>query len=273
MVESHAPLSLGTYLRELRQSGPGTLEEMARATRIGVRQLEALECEAFDELPAPVFVKGFIQAYCQFLGVPADEALRRYREALGEPPASDRASAPPPRTPSWSASPLLISLALLVVFGAGLLAFTVSGRRDALPPAAVAPAVPPVAPAERATVPVDAAPVAAERAPDPPAAVEQVPATIVTPRAVEGAGEQHLVVRATEPTWIRVKIGDSRTVEELLEPGASREWTSATRFLLTVGNAGGIEVELNGRPIPALGPRGAVIRGLELPPAAASSGS
>ena len=35
--------------------------------------------------------------------------------------------------------------------------------------------------------------------------------------------------------------------------------------ITTVGNAGGIEIELNGRPMPRLGQRGAVIRQLELP--------
>jgi len=70
-----------------------------------------------------------------------------------------------------------------------------------------------------------------------------------------------------------VQIGGGRTVEELLPAGASREWFSDTRFLLTVGNAGGIEVELNGRLLPSLGPKGVVIRGVSLPPAASPSGS
>ena len=44
-----------------------------------------------------------------------------------------------------------------------------------------------------------------------------------------------------------------------------REWTSDRRFVLTIGNAGGIEVVLNGRPLPPLGARGAVIHRLSLP--------
>ena len=68
-----------------------------------------------------------------------------------------------------------------------------------------------------------------------------------------------------EPTWIRVQIDDARVVEELLEAGAQREWTSDRRFVLTIGNAGGIEIVLNGRPLPSLGARGAVIHRLSLP--------
>ena len=77
-------------------------------------------------------------------------------------------------------------------------------------------------------------------------------------------------MKALEATWIRIQPDDRRAVEELLPPGATREWTAVKRFLLTVGNAGGIEIELNGRPMPPLGARGAVIRQLELPQAAAA---
>ena len=62
-----------------------------------------------------------------------------------------------------------------------------------------------------------------------------------------------------------MQTDDGRVAEELLPPGATREWTSNKRFVLTVGNAGGIELELNGRPLAPLGAKGAVIQRLELP--------
>jgi len=62
-----------------------------------------------------------------------------------------------------------------------------------------------------------------------------------------------------------VQTDDGQVAEEMLAAGATREWTSGKRFLLTVGNAGGVTVELNGRPLPSLGARGAVIRRLSLP--------
>src|SRR5213594_41676 len=122
MAEHDVSVSLGSYLRALREARQGSLEEMARATRVSVHQLEALECGSFGELPAPVFVKGFIRAYCHFLGDPPDEALRRYREILGERPVPERTIPAARAAPDWSASPVFISLVLLVVFGFGLLA-------------------------------------------------------------------------------------------------------------------------------------------------------
>jgi hypothetical protein len=81
------------------------------------------------------------------------------------------------------------------------------------------------------------------------------------------------LIKAVEPSWIRVQTDDGRVVEELLPAGASREWATERRFVVTLGNAGGVEVTLNGKTLPALGAKGAVIQRLELPPAPATSGS
>jgi hypothetical protein len=80
-------------------------------------------------------------------------------------------------------------------------------------------------------------------------------------------------MRAIEPTWIRVQVDEGQVAEELLQAGAVREWTAARRFVLTVGNAGGLELDLNGKRMPALGARGAVIQKLVLPQEAPGAGS
>jgi transcriptional regulator with XRE-family HTH domain len=256
-MAEHVPgVSVGSYLRALRQDKRASLEEMARATRVGAHQLEALEADRFTDLPAPVFVKGFIRAYCHFLGEPVDEALRRYRDMLGERPVPARSTPVLRAQANWTASPLFISFVLLVVFGGGLLALNLGLKRGSKP------AVSDPAPA----VKVQAAPPPTNPMPGPPPTAPATPAVA----AVESPTSQRLLVKAIEPTWIRIQTDDLRAVDELLPPGAIREWTAEKRFLLTVGNAGGIEIELNGRPMPRLGERGTVIRQLELPQAAAA---
>jgi cytoskeleton protein RodZ len=74
------------------------------------------------------------------------------------------------------------------------------------------------------------------------------------------------VVRASEPTWVRVRTEDGRLVEETIPAGQSREWVSNGPFTLTLGNAGGVSLELNGRPLPPLGASGAVVSRIVLPP-------
>ena len=96
--------SLGIRLCELREAKGVSLDDIARSTRIGRRQLEALETDSWGELPAPVFVKGFIRAYCEFLDVSPDEALGLYRGALGEPVKPARVASAAHTLPSRRAS-------------------------------------------------------------------------------------------------------------------------------------------------------------------------
>jgi cytoskeleton protein RodZ len=259
MEQLDAERSLGHYLRSLRESKGGSLEEMARSTRVGLRHLEALEADKLGELPAPVFVRGFIRAYCSFLNEPADGALAHYRDMLGEGrPVEPGAPAPRPAA-SWSSSPILVSLALLAAFGVGLLAINGIFKRPPKAPAPVATAP------EGVEAPKPTAAPGAETSPIPAAAPRPAAPVQADKPAPVGSPAQRLVVRAVEATWIRVQTDDGRVAEELLPPGATREWTSSKRFVLTVGNAGGIELELNGKPLAPLGAKGAVIQRLELP--------
>jgi hypothetical protein len=63
-----------------------------------------------------------------------------------------------------------------------------------------------------------------------------------------------------------VRTEDGRLIEETIPAGQSREWVSNGPFTLTIGNAGGVSLELNGRSLPPLGGRGAVISRIVLPP-------
>ena len=68
---------LGTKRRELRMS----VAEIARATRVPISSLERIEANQFDELPAEVFVKGFLKAYAKAVKVSEDDVLARYNSS------------------------------------------------------------------------------------------------------------------------------------------------------------------------------------------------
>jgi hypothetical protein len=63
-----------------------------------------------------------------------------------------------------------------------------------------------------------------------------------------------------------VRTDDGRMTEETVPAGQVREWVSNRPLVLTIGNAGGVSFELNGRKLPALGGSGAVIQRIVLPP-------
>jgi len=281
----HSATSLGGHLRALREARGGSLEDMARSTRVGIRHLEALEEERLADLPSPVFVRGFIRAYCGFLREGPEEALAFYEALAGERAAMQAASAPPrPRT-TWAPSSVLVGLALLVILAIALIVVNLTVRRTggtsvAAPAMDVSAATPIPPPTPPAAAPVAAPVETARTAPAPaPAAAPPVstpaamPAPAPTPApavARSAAGQQRLVIRAVDATWIRVQPDEGRATEELLPAGASREWSAERRFLVTIGNAGGVEVALNGKVLPPLGPKGTVIQRLELPQGPAS---
>jgi cytoskeletal protein RodZ len=288
-VESPAS-TLGAYLRSLREAKGGSLEDMARSTRVGIRHLEALEEERIADLPSPVFVRGFIRAYCSFLRESPEAALARYEELMGGRVAVQAASAPlGPRT-TWASSSLVVGLALLLVLGLGLIVLNLTVKRPvgtsvtaarikpapAAEPTVTAPPPTPqpaakAVPAHQGPAPGPATSAEPARPASPPAQTAS-PASPAAPAVPAKAGPepQRLVIRAVEPTWVRVQTDESRIAEELLPAGASREWTAERRFLLTIGNAGGIELTLNGKSLAPLGAKGTVIQRLELPPPAAS---
>jgi cytoskeleton protein RodZ len=291
--------SLGPYLRGLREAKGMSLDDIARSTRVGRRHLEALESDTFTELPAPVFVKGFIRAYCEFLDSSSDEALGLYRETTGEPAAPHGPLRPllAPRT--RRAGPLAISIILFIALGASLFALRLglqSSRKDsvsapakeearkAATPAPAASAAKPAAdmPTAPSTAPTPAAPSAppAALAPSSSSAALTTPASAFPPTPPSSSapgeakpGNHHLIVRAIEPTWLRVQVDEGQVAEELLQAGAVREWTATRRFTLTVGNAGGVEIDLDGKRMPSLGAKGAVIQRLVLPQESAGTGS
>jgi len=99
--------SLGQTLREEREARNISLEEIASASKIGLRYLEALECDRLDRMPGGFFIRGIIRTYAKAIGLDGDEVLARYREAglLGQAetkrhvvpmPAPEPVPLPPP---------------------------------------------------------------------------------------------------------------------------------------------------------------------------------
>jgi len=73
-----------------------------------------------------------------------------------------------------------------------------------------------------------------------------------------------LTARVHSRTWIAIGVDGQPWREYLLQPEETVEWTADEGFEIVVGNAGGIELSLNGDPLGYLGPEGKVVR-LKLP--------
>ncbi len=74
-----------THLRTCREACSLSLEEISRITRIPQRSLEHLEQGRFEELPADVFVRGFLRSYADCVGLDAEDTVGRYADCGLEP--------------------------------------------------------------------------------------------------------------------------------------------------------------------------------------------
>jgi hypothetical protein len=93
------------------------------------------------------------------------------------------------------------------------------------------------------------------------------PAWVAPQRPTESGRVTHrLVARVTDRTWIKVRMDNGQVNQETVRRGAVRQWVSNGRFIVSVGNAGAVSFELNGRPVPALGAKGAAVADVLLPP-------
>lgn len=73
-----ASLTLGEKLRKFRTEHRKSLLEVSRSIKIQVKYLEALETGAYGNLPADVYVKGFLRSYARYLGCDEEAILRMY---------------------------------------------------------------------------------------------------------------------------------------------------------------------------------------------------
>jgi len=77
-------------------------------------------------------------------------------------------------------------------------------------------------------------------------------------------GQLVLDLEATELSWVVVQIDNGSPLEALLRPGEKVHWKGQDQFILTLGNAGGVKAELNGKPQKPFGPSGKVARDIVL---------
>jgi hypothetical protein len=105
---------IGNSLREARLRQGLDLAEIEQATKIRSRYLRALEDEQFEMLPAQTYVKGFLKAYADQLGLDGDlyveEFNSRYATGDEEQPMPHAGGGSWPRPVRFQSSAVLISL-------------------------------------------------------------------------------------------------------------------------------------------------------------------
>jgi cytoskeletal protein RodZ len=291
---------LGEYLKQAREKKRLSLEQIASQTRIQEHHLQALESEDFANLPAKVFAKGFVRSYAKALGLDEEEALQCFLETSGafydqsQPEESQthvqvKLESPPRQSINWSlvVAALVVIAAIAVWYGLpkqqetpialsepeiSSPVETTETTQEPIPPLpdpqeSLAPVTPvdsvPTSPSSPISVPASPVP----KPIIPPPAEPITPASPPPPAVEKTADGSHtLEIEATQLTWVVVKSDKQAPNEALLQPGQRKTWKANKQFLITLGNAAGVVIRLNGISQGPFGKPGQVVRDIRLRP-------
>ena len=76
----------GAHLRKVREEANMSVDKVASALMLHPHTLEALEADAYERLPAPAFVRGYLRGYARVLGLPSRPILEMFDRQGFEPP-------------------------------------------------------------------------------------------------------------------------------------------------------------------------------------------
>jgi len=286
---------LSQILREERERKNISLQEVAKRTHIPLNYLQLLEGEEDERVvPDSMYLIASLRGYADFLDIDQGAVLTRFIAELKQVPAvEERAgnSARPPRSlnpfsQQWSRA---LSRTILLLLPLGILAVIgyyselTQGPRpkdDKVAPLPSSSAPPPAPQSELS--PLVSSPALSVSPPEagqlqpssppsavspPEAAAPQAELPAVSASRVESPGRalHHLRVQAKAKTWLHVTI-DSQPMKRLfLSPGQAVEWSAEDGFTLSLGNAGGVKLTLDGQALPPLGKAGQMVHNVRLP--------
>jgi hypothetical protein len=221
------------------------LAAVAEETRILLSTLEAIESEALDRLPPDVFLKGFLRAFARAVGADEHEALALYRDDRRRAPEGPGPAAEADPSPRAACSGNGWKLVLLLAALAGVVALSTLAYQLWGPGRPVEAPAPPPAAAPAAATPL------------PPSESVKRPHMPTAPVHV-------LVISAHDESWVKVSIDQGTPSEHRLKPGSQLRLEASTGFNLLVGNAAGVKMTLDNRPVQVPGRRGEAVN-LQLP--------
>jgi cytoskeletal protein RodZ len=241
---------LGDLLREARESQGLSLEQVETDTRIRHRFLVALESGVYEALPGQVYVKGFLRTYASYLGLDAEQVLGLYAATVGAQEAKPLPSVPlvevdmeGPR----DLRPIVRVLAVVAVLAVLVAVYVRAPWRTWLG--------------------LQPSPVASPTATQPAATPEPSPTPTRQPTATRTAAltatpapsaEVRVQFVVTGRSWVQVLVDGQVAYAGLLENEA-HEWVGSDRIVARIGNAGAVDVTVNGQHLGTLGNEGDVI--------------
>lgn len=251
----------GQRLKKARELRGLSLEQVTSELRLSQRIVAGMEADDYSALPEPAFVRGYMRRYAQLVKLSPDDIAARFDQAyaadMTTPEPTERARNPVQilgdlARPRARVRHLLAwaSLAVILLMVIGFF----WGREENLPivaepiaPESVLAAPPLVAPVEQPPS-VELPVVAADVLPLPSAPVT-LPAPVGAAVQPPVAGDR-LTVALTAESWVSVTDARGQSLTSALhKAGETLELTGEAPFAVSIGNAAGASLSINGKPV------------------------
>jgi cytoskeletal protein RodZ len=271
------PTSMGAVLRRCREYHGISLDEAVEATKMGRNYLLALENDRIEEFANQAYLKGFLRTYATYLGLNPDDMIRQFEKQQAQckdlPAAAQQQGGAggdaeiPKKRISLRKFALPAFFLLLIIITASIInrSETPPKRERPIPQAPQPQPVPATAPVT-AIQPV----LSSAHTPPPPQKTEKKPIPAAEQPNEAPSGDQNSVPAqpAEQPKSfiVLMKVSQNGTLAVTIDGGLSQtydltvgdaiEWKAEKNIALELSNAGGVEVEINGKALKSLGPAG-----------------
>lgn len=235
-----APFSIGRALRQARINAGLTVDDVSTATRVRITIIRAIESDDFAPCGGDVYARGHIRTLARAVRLDPAPLIERYDATHGGRPAptpmfeAERIR-PERRGPNWTAA--MVAAIVAVVGFVGFTAF--KGGDEGTSKDAVAEGSTPTAG------------VTASPTPKTEKSVDEKPEPSDSAIAAAPQDKVTVQVSATDGrSWISAKDHNGRLLfDGLLKQGDSKTFQDSEKINLVLGDAGAIDLFVNGKKI------------------------
>ncbi len=243
---------LGERFRLAREERGISLSEAAEQIRIRSVYLSAIEDETWSTIGAAVYIRGFIRTYARYLGIDPEEAIEAFNstQPAGGAPSNyaARESVREGGRSRWGGLAIWVTGVVAVLLVAFVVYNELTLRRGAERVAASSP--PAATPVASASPGAQASPGASAS----PGAAGSPAAAAVPP----APGDRTIALLVVSPTWLRLTVDGDVSMEGTFPAGTSQTFRGKNASV-RLGNAGGVEIYVDGKDVGKLGTSGDVV--------------
>jgi cytoskeleton protein RodZ len=249
--------SVGRALAQGRLDSGLTVDAVSTATRVRVPIVHAIERDDFTGCGGDVYARGHIRAIARVVGIDPAPLIEQYDAEHGGRPSPTKVAPlyesekirPEPRRPNWTAAMIAAIVAVVGFVGFTMFSGSDSGSGDS-----------------------GSRPVAGHASQGRPSAEpsRSAPSAGTTPSAqpsnspIAAVPANKVVVKLTAndaKSWVSAIGGDGNSLfQGLLEPGESKTFTDDKKISLVLGNAGAVDMFVNGKDLGTAGSNGQLVR-------------